>query len=175
MRRAFTSTLILTVMLTGCARNIADVPLEAYDLADREVVAEVLSELPKQQRGAFATFTVHHLATSKAFCGDVLVDSKGREPVTVGDAIRLTIAREEERNRKPPIIDPATLSPIVRHRLALNDELKARESLVDRREMLLMTGDGTAQEAGRLAELEKEITASAQRLAALRASAPPGA
>lgn len=153
---------------------MTEAPLSAYDLSDRDVVNAVLSELAPQQRGPFLTFTIHHLASSKAFCGDVLVDKSGREPITIGEAIRMTVAREAERNRQPEIVDPATLSPVVLYRMRLNELLEEREMLVDRREMLLMIGDAVDRPA-RIDDLETQIAALAEAIAALRATAPPGA
>lgn len=174
MQRTILTLVTAACALAGCGSDITQTPLTAYDLADRAVVAHVLSELPAQQRGAFATYTIHHLASSTAFCGEVLVDERGRLPVTIGDAIRLTIAREEENNRKPVVADPATLSPLVQHRMALREQLKKREQLVDKRELLLMTGDGDAGQAARLKELEAELASSAEAIAELRAAAPIG-
>lgn len=164
--------LFILATLSGCGRNVVDTSLAEYDLNDAAGVSEILARLPKEHRGAFATFTVHHLASSKAFCGDLLVDENGREPRTVGEAIRLTRLRDAERNRRPAAIDPASLSPEVRRRMAVNEELRLREALVDQREMLLMTGDSTPAETARLRELDKELAASAKRLAALRGTTP---
>lgn len=174
MQRTILSLLAVSLATGGCAGDVRQTPLAAYDLADRAVIAALLEELPAHQRGPFATYTIHHLATSKAFCGDALVDARGQLPVTIGDAIRLTVAREAERNRKPAAVDPATLSPVVRHRMALNDLLDQRETLVDKRELLLMTGDGDKGQAERLAQLEAELASSAAAIDRLRAAAPPG-
>lgn len=168
------SAIAAALALAGCAGDVTEAPLSAYDLSDRNVVNAVMRELTPQQRGPFLTYTIHHLATSKAFCGDVLVDRNGREPATIGEAIRMTVAREAERNRQPEIVDPATLSPVVRYRMRLNELLDEREMLIDRREMLLMIGDG-ASRPERIAELETQIAASTEAIAALRTTAPPGA
>lgn len=173
MRRAVFLALVTTA-LHGCSGDITAEPLAAYDLTNRDVVNSVLTELAPQQRGPFLTFTVHHLASSKAFCGEVLIDEQGRQPSTIGDAIRMTIAREEALNRKPATVDPATLSPTDRYHYEMGLLEKQMGGLVDRREDMLMVNP-EAKTSAEYKDIEVRIASAARDIAALRASAPPGA
>ena len=174
MRRTILAAVIVMLALTGCGRDVRTASLTAYDLANRDVVNGILGELSPQERGPFLTYTIHHLATSKAFCGDVLVNKNGREPATIGEAIRLTIAREEELSRTPEVIDPATLNPVVRYRLKLGELESERGLLIDDREALLMTQED-ALDGAEYKELQVQIVALTEEIAAFRQTAPAGA
>lgn len=165
---------LAAIAVFGCADDITAKPLAAYDLTDRDVVNSVLTELSPQQRGPFFTFTMHHLASSKAFCGEVLVDKQGRQPSTIGDAIRMTIAREESLNRRSNIVDPAKLKPVERYYFELRTLQEQREALIDRREDMLMI-DPDAKGTSRYEDIEAKIARSSQEIASLRATSPPGA
>lgn len=167
-------TVVAAIAMTGCNRDIGASPLAAYDLTDREVVNSVLRELSPQDRRPFLTFTIHHLATSKAFCGEVLVDKQGRQPSTISDAIRMTITRENDLARRSRPVDIATLGPADRFYHDLAALQKEREQLIDRRETMLMI-EPNAKTSDRYRHLEKQIAASSQKLAELRANAPAGA
>ena len=172
MRRLFL-TIVAAIAVSGCNRDIGAASLAAYDLTDREVVNSVLRELSPQERRPFLTFTVHHLATSKAFCGEVLVDKQGQQPVTISDAIRMTIERENALARRNRVVDVAALSPVDRFYHDLATLQKEREQLIDRRENMLMI-EPASKNSPRYRDLEKQIAASSQQLAALRAKAPAG-
>lgn len=173
MQRVILLALAATA-LHGCSGDITAEPLTAYDLTDRNIVNSVLTELAPQQRGPFLTFTVHHLASSKAFCGEVLIDKQGRQPSTIGDAIRMTIEREEALKRQPEVVDLATLNPVERYHYDLTVLQKEMGSLIDRRENMLMINPD-AKTSAKYKDLVAEIDSSAKEIAALRASAPPGA
>jgi hypothetical protein len=173
MQRVILSALA-AIALYGCTGDVTTKPLSAYDLTDRDIVNSVLSELSPQQRGPFLTYTIHHLASSKAFCGEVLIDKQGRQPSTVGDAIRLTVAREVELARKPDVVDPSKLNPVERYHFELQALQKEREQLIDRREDMLMI-DPNVKNTSRHKEIEAKIATSSQEIAALRATAPAGA
>lgn len=173
MQRVFLLAFAATA-LHGCSGDITAEPLTSYDLTDRNVVNSVLTKLAPQQRGPFLSFTIHHLASSKAFCGEVLIEKQGRQPSTIGDAIRLTMAREEALKSKPKVVDPATLGPVDRYHYELGVLEKEMGSLIDRREDMLMINPD-AEASAQYKDLEARIASSAKEIAALRASAPPGA
>lgn len=163
-----------SLALTACAADVREEPLATFDLSQPAVIEAVLARLPAESRGAFATYTIHHLASSSAFCGDVLIDERGQEPVTVGEAIRLTIAREAELAEEPEVIDPATLNPVDRHRYELAQAVEAHGYLIDERENALMIeGEGARGEEAFI-QMEEEIATSTKRIAAIRKAAPAG-
>ena len=173
MARAILSA-FLAIALQGCTGDITAKPLAAYDLTDRDVVNSVLSELSPEQRGPFLTFTIHHLASSKAFCGEVLIDQQGRQPSTIGEAIRLTLVREQALNRKPEVVDLAKLTPVERYHHQLHALQKEVGYLIDRREDMVMVDPG-AKGTPDHKKVEAEIAAVSQEIDALRAAAPLGA
>ncbi|WP_228243763.1 hypothetical protein [Porphyrobacter sp. GA68] len=172
MQRVVLVVASCSLLLGACGRDIAAEPLAAFDLTQPAVVESVLAELPPESRGAFATFTIHHLASSTAFCGDVLVNEAGREPATIGEAIRLTIAREADLRRDEQAVDLAALSPAERREYRLAQLLEAHEHLVDRREnAIMLNGDAVRQEEA-FRHLEQEIARSRADIAAMRAATP---
>jgi hypothetical protein len=121
----------LALALAACGANpAADVSedlLSRYDLTDQLVAAEVLAGLPKPDRALFQTYLLHHYALSEAYCGDALLDSEGREPRTVGDAIALTRIREAQLAAAQEATPPASLAA------ARASEI---EGLIERRSLL---------------------------------------
>ena len=95
--------LLAGLSLAGCAGDPGAQLLSDIDFSDNTAVAELLAELPAAERSHLQSYMIHHLASSKAFCGEALVDETGRQPLTIGEAIRLTIARDLEiaRERLP--------------------------------------------------------------------------
>ncbi|TCD05328.1 hypothetical protein EYB45_07570 [Erythrobacteraceae bacterium CFH 75059] len=161
---------LVAIAAAGCAPEARTRALADLNLSDPRVVEDVLSDLPADDRGAFSTFVVHHLATSKAFCGEVLLDEQGRQPTTVGEAIRLTRLREERLNAVPEVVNPDRLDPDARHQYELAALLEAHRRLVDSRETLMMVSGEKARD--RVAQLDREIAVAAERLEQARAAGP---
>ena len=88
-------SIALALAVAGCASSTLDTPLGGLDLNDSRTVARLQSGLSSQDRGALAVYALRHWPGSRAFCGEAIVDNSGRLPQTIGEAIRLTKAREQ--------------------------------------------------------------------------------
>lgn len=88
-------SIALALAVTGCASSTLDTPLAGLDLNDSRTLARLQSGLSSQDRGALAVYALRHWPESRAFCGEAVVDTSGRLPRTIGEAIQLTKAREQ--------------------------------------------------------------------------------
>ena len=114
---------MLALLLASCSADVRSLRLADVDLADMEVVQEIRRGLPPEDRALFSTYVVKHVATSRFFCGEALVNGNGKEPGTIREAIALTALREDELRRQ---------------RIAAKRPLTAAESL--RREHVRLEG-----------------------------------
>lgn len=126
---------MLAMLLAACSADVRATKLADVNLADMEVVQDIRGELPPEDRALFSTYVVKHVATSRLFCGEVLVDRRGREPRTIGEAIALTAMREDDLRRERLAAErpPTAIELVERERDGL---VAARESLIARRTQL---------------------------------------
>lgn len=120
MRYSF--LLFALTLLAACGQNVKERPIDEVNLGDMAILQELGEDLTDDERAALATYVVAHWSGSSAFCGEVLVDQSGQPPETIGDAITMTLYREEERERR--------LAEAARPRTSM-------EKLIDRRDFLL--------------------------------------
>lgn len=90
MTRAF---LLFVALLAGCSPEVRDIALADIDLRDMNAVAKIRSQLDSQDSVAFANYVVRHHRAAASFCGQPLVGAGGKEPVTIGEAVDLSIER----------------------------------------------------------------------------------
>ncbi|WP_176266225.1 hypothetical protein [Qipengyuania atrilutea] len=147
--------------------------LDAYDLSDMAVVNRLAIDLTAEEAGALKTYAIHHLATSAAFCGDVLVDKSGRTPETIGEAIDFTLEREARLAAERKGRDLSQFSPVARYRIALDKLIDARDTAInDREELLIAQEMGLLNATHNTVELDKLITRLEAQIAELRANPP---
>lgn len=155
-------SLLAALALTSCMTPSRDVALGGLDLNDPRVLQRLQSGLTPTERGAFAVYALRHWPSSRYFCGEALVDSSGRIPKTVGEAIAQTLAREEadaaaKRARERPV-DP--VEQMLRNR---NEALTRRDLIIARQNVAQMQPDTSknraerAAIAGELNEIERLI------------------
>lgn len=124
-----TSTVLLLLLLSACSRDVRTLELANVDFSDMDVVQGIRQNLPPEDRPVFSTYVVRHVATSSSFCGETLVDRNGKEPRTIGEALALTLLREE-RDRRERLAAERPLS-------ATEAARRDRETLIGRKEALL--------------------------------------
>lgn len=86
--------ILLAALLSGCASGARDIKLSDVDLSNMTTVQNIRSRLTPNEGVAFANFVVRHRIGSAGFCGQPLLDTKGRAPATIGDAIDLALLRD---------------------------------------------------------------------------------
>jgi len=154
--------LIACVGLSACGdapRDVRGEALAAYDLADSAVIVDLIAALDESDRPAFRQYLLHHLATSRAFCGEALFDERGEAPATIGDAIRLTRVREERLARDGLPYDLASLPPEAQRRFQLQRLSDQRGELKDLVATAEMAGLSTnvAEHKRQIAQLNRQI------------------
>lgn len=154
------------LLLAACAPDARDIALADVDLGNMEVVREIRRQLPAEDRPVFGTYVVRHAVSSPSFCGEVLVDSGGREPRTIGEAIALTVMREEElrRERLAAKRPPTAAEALRREREGL---IAQKEALIGRRTYLYSLHGPAAEqlpEWRKMAEQEAEYDAELRAL-----------
>lgn len=86
-------------LLVGCAAQSRKRPTAHVDLVDMSTVQEIRSQLNAEEGAAFANYVVTHHIKSSSFSGQLLVRPKGKPPVTIGEAIELTLAKDTAERR----------------------------------------------------------------------------
>lgn len=158
------AVLISLAPLASSAEDVRGKPLSTLNLTDMNTVQEVRARLSNSEAVAFANFALKHNAASARFCGQQLAHSDGRPPVTVGEAIRLTLVREMEARRaaadarKPKA--PGELA-----RLRWDDLISERDSLIDAHSILRATHGSSAESLpvwqsteAKLADVNRRLT-----------------
>ena len=160
------SPILPMLLLAACSQDPRAIELADVNLADMDVVQDIRGRLAPEDRPVFGTYVIRHAATSPSFCGEVLVDRDGRKPRTIGEAIDLTVLREERDRRERLAAErPPTAAEALRNR---------RESLIARKEMLIgrqtllhATHGPAAREMPEWAEIEAGMADYDAQLAAL--------
>lgn len=157
--------IVLACVLAACSRDVRSLELADVDLSDMKVVQEIRHDLPPEDQPVFSTFVIKHVATSSSFCGETLVDSSGREPRTIGEALALTVLREE-RDRRERLAAERPLSATEQARRERDSLVGQREALLARRTFLLSTRGPAAEQlpewesiAARMAEIDSRLGA----------------
>lgn len=143
-------SLLAALALTSCMTPSRDVTLGGLDLNDPQVLERLQSGLTPAERGAFAVYALRHWPSSRYFCGEALVDSSGRMPKTVGEAVAQTLAREEadaaaKRARERPL---GRIEQMLRDR---NEALSRRDVIIARQNVARMQPDNNKSRAERAA------------------------
>ena len=87
------------VLLAGCAPQARDITLADVDLRNMQMVGAIRARLEPEEGIAFANYVVRHHARSANFCGQPLVAGNGKEPITIGEAVDLSILRDAEERQ----------------------------------------------------------------------------
>lgn len=136
MRRTVIS-FALALGLASCATPGLDTPLAGLDLNDGRTLARLQRGLSPQDSGALAIYALRHWPGSRAFCGEAVVDQSGRLPQTVGEAVRLTKAREPvEAAAAAARAKPASQGEQLLEQRDL--EISQRDALLARQQIALM-------------------------------------
>ncbi len=145
--------------LVGCTDDVRGKSLADYDLSDSAVTVPLIENLDEADRAPFRQFLLHHMATSKGFCGEPLFDEDGAAPVTIGDAIRLTRVREERMAMQGRSFDMASLTPRARRTIELDQLQRRRGELNDLIANARMAGETAtiADNQRRVAQLTQQI------------------
>lgn len=163
------SSILPMMLLAACSPDVRSLALAEVNLADMDVVQEIRSNLPPEDRSAFGTYVIRHAVTSPSFCGEVLVDRHGRQPQTIGEAIALTVMREEEeRQERLAAKRPLTAAETVRREREFL--IFQKEALIGRRTYLDSMHGPAAQQLSEWAEIEVKLADYDARLAALQPS-----
>lgn len=170
------SPILPMLLLAACSQDPRAIELADVNLADMDVVQDIRGRLAPEDRSVFGTYVIRHAATSPSFCGEVLVDRDGRMPRTIGEAIDLTVLREERdrRERLAAKRPPTAAEALRRQRDSL---ILGKEALIGRRTFLDMRHGPAAKELPEWAEIEARMADYDAQLAALepklqRASTP---
>lgn len=152
-------------VLAACSQDVRSLELADVDFTDMETVQQIRHDLPPEDRAVFSTYIVRHVATSSSFCGEKLVDSDGREPLTLGEALALTVLREE-RDRRERLAAERPLSAAESARRQHEALIQQREALIARQTYLIATlGPGAKQSPEwestdtQMAEVESKLSA----------------
>lgn len=149
--------LAATLGLAGCAEAPRDMLLAGLDLNDPAVVARLGQELPQRERAALATFALLHWPGSKAYCGQQMFKGAA-PPSTIGEAIDRTIEFDDALARKRiEEKQTTTFEQQARRKQQLVNEF---DRLTLERDMLLSAGASSADDDGRLRELERQLAAN---------------
>lgn len=153
----------------ACSENLREHELSQYDFADMAVVSAVSAQLEKQDRAIFRTYAVKHLTSSAKFCGEKLVSVEGREPVTIGEAIDLTLAREARDAELRASQDLRNFSPAAQRYIRIEELTEARDDVINEREIYrMMEGDPSdIEQHNQWREFERQIAEINAQLATL--------
>lgn len=161
------SPILPVLLLAACSQDPRGIELAEVNLADMDVVQEIRGKLPPEDRPVFGTYVVRHAVTSPSFCGEVLVDRNGRQPRTIGEAIDLTVLREEEdRRERLAAKRPLTAAEAVRSQREFL--IGQKEALIGRRTLLDATHGPAARKMPEWEEIEAELADYDAQLAALQ-------
>lgn len=161
---------IFVCALAACSQDVRSLELADVDLSDMEVVQEIRHSLPPEDRPVFSTYVVKHVATSSSFCGETLVDRNGREPRTIGEALALTVLREE-RDRRERLAAERPLSATELARRERETLVGRREALIARQTALFATQGPAAAQAPEWKAIAAEMAEVDRRLSAMGAAA----
>lgn len=157
-------------VLAACSQDVRSLELADVDFSDMKVVQQIRQDLPPEDRAVFSTFVVRHVATSSSFCGETLVDSNGREPLTLGEALALTVLRDE-RDRRERLAAERPLSAVETARRQHEGLIQQREALIARQTHLLATQGPAAKQSPEWESTAKQMAEIESRLGAAQAGA----
>lgn len=155
------------MVLASCGQDVRDTPLAGLDLNDRTLVASLRERLAPDDRAPFATYALLHWPGSKLFCGSPPNDSTGREPETIGEAIEVTLAREEKLEKaRTAAAEPQSA---LDHQQALETRAIDRvEELTLERDMLATSLGPNTSKSPEWQRLKRKLEEATEDLAALR-------
>ncbi len=145
---------------SSCANDVKSIRLANVDLSDSSVVHKLGQGLRGAERAALSTYVFRHRVQSAGFCGKKLVDHEGGGPTTIGEAIDLTIARQDADARRE------AQKPVWAQRW---EELtRERDRLIDRQGFLLAEHGSAARQTLDWETLEASLTENGRALTNLR-------
>jgi hypothetical protein len=157
----------LALLLSACAQDPRDVLLAEVDLSNAAVMQELARGLSPKDKAALVVYTLVHAPSSTGFCGQKLVGRDGVEPMTIGDAITLTLRREAElRTARVEAARPKTAPELAREQW--DGLIIQREMLLARQSALLSDHGPAARRMPEWDSVEAEMTESDQKLAVLK-------
>lgn len=107
-----------------------------------EFVHELARELgPTGGGAALITYAAIHDPASRHFCGKRLVDSRGEEPKTIGEAISLTLTQMAQNRAPERTKNSETPAELIGKRL---EEATFERDMVTDRESFLLADHGAA-------------------------------
>lgn len=151
---------MLALCATACAADGRATALQGLDLGDRATLRAIQEQIPRDQRGALATYALLHWPQSKFYCGRP-VGPSGTVPRTVGDAIDMTLAFESDRERALA----ATRAPAN----AFDRLVERKQETITRIETLVLQRDMVRAKLGPSAASSAEYRAIAAKLETARA------
>lgn len=155
-------TLLAPGLLWACSTDVRSTRLADVDLSDMAVVQSLGQRLAADQRAAFSNYVWQHRISSAGFCGNPLVDHQGRDPLTIGEAIDLTIARDREEAQR------IANKPQWAYRW---EELtRERDRLMDRQGLMLAQHGPGAQERPEWRTLQDDLARNGEAMAQARPS-----
>jgi ABC-type multidrug transport system ATPase subunit len=165
-----TRVILLSAMLASCTTSRLDTPLAGLDLNDRATLARLQRDLAPEDRGALALYALLHWPGSAAFCGEPLLDSQGRLPQTIGEALRLTKARQAA-DAAAAVQRARPLSQGEKRLAEQEYEINRRDALLARQQVAMMQADSPESRA-ELRDIEAELEAVNARLEELTRPLP---
>ena len=158
---------MLALLLAACSADVRSLRLADVDLADMDVVQDIRGELPPEDGALFSTYVVKHVATSRFFCGEALVDKNGKEPGTIGEAIALTALREDDLRRERLAAERplTTAESLRRERVRLEG---TKEALIARQTHLYSIHGPAAQQLPEWDSINDEMEEADAQLQALK-------
>lgn len=147
-------------------QDVRQLRLDAINLADMAVVKDITAQLMETERAPFNTYALLHATTSPLYCGEPLINADGHLPETVGEAIQLTLERDErDRAEKLAYSKPlTTVQQEERRRKALRFSVED----VEAEQMWLAQKQGAeVRQSEEWARLEQRKTELREQIAAL--------
>jgi hypothetical protein len=158
--------ILLTLLLSSCKQDVREVRLAGVDLSDLAGVQKLGRALDAAERTALVTYAMIHAPGAAGFCGQKLVDRRGKDPQTIGEAIKLTLAREAQI-RDAQISSQAEMTPIELAAQEWDRIVDQRELIIHRRNVLTMEHGDAASRLPEWSELEVKMKGYDQRMEGL--------
>lgn len=160
--------ILVAALLTGCAPAARDIRLDDVNFADMAAVQEIRDRLSPEEGVAFADFVARHRIGSASFCGQPLIDNRGREPATIGDAVDLAL-RRDAAERQAAIEAKQPKHPLQLAKGEWDRLIFARDVAIDAQSRLRMEYGERAERQPEWRSLQIRIAEIDQKLAKMKA------
>jgi hypothetical protein len=91
--------MLFLLFLAACGQDVRSLRLAEVDLSNMTVVQQLGQQLGPADRVAFTTYVAIHAASPAGTCGLRIGGRNGREPETIGEAIRVMHVRTARMER----------------------------------------------------------------------------